>query len=407
MRKRARILCDGKKREGIHMTKWLIHRFVRDAENTGNQQVRGAYGTLASCVGVGTNLLLALAKFLVGIVTGSVAVTADAANNLSDAGGSIVSLVSVRMAQKPVDREHPYGHGRMEYIGALGVGVLILIMGVELLKSGISSILEPQPLSFGWVPFGVLLMSIGAKGWLYAFYTRIGKAIDSATLLAAAKDSVSDVLATSAVAVSMLAGYCFGWPVDGWMGTAVALVVLKAGFDVCKDTVDSLLGGTPDKALGQEIIKRLMSYDKILGVHDLMMHDYGPGRCVASVHAEVPADGNILELHEIIDRAEREIGEELHLPICIHMDPIVSGDPETDRTEAAMKEYLTELNAELKLHDFRRVPGEHQVNLIFDVVVPAGYGDTAFLEKKLEDHARKLDQRNRCVIHFDLDYYNG
>lgn len=389
------------------MTKWLLHRFIHDADNTGDQRVRGAYGTLASCVGICINLLLALTKFLVGIVTGSVAVTADAANNLSDAGGSIVSLVSVRMAQKPVDREHPYGHGRMEYIGALGVGVLILLMGVELLKSGVESILEPQPLSFGWAPFAILLVSIGAKGWLYAFYTRLGKAIDSATLLAAAKDSVSDVLATSAVAVSMLVGYCFSWPVDGWMGTAVALVVLKAGFDVCKDTVDSLLGGTPNKELGQEIIKRLMGYDQILGVHDLMMHDYGPGRCVASVHAEVPADGNILELHEIIDRAEREIGEELHLPICIHMDPIVSGDPETDQAEASMKAYLTTLDPELKLHDFRRVPGERQVNLIFDVVVPAGYGDTANLEKKLSDYAKTLDERNRCVIHFDLDYYNG
>lgn len=389
------------------MIRWLVRRFIRDADHTEDQRVRGAYGTLASCVGIGVNLLLALAKFLVGVVTGSVAVTADAANNLSDAGGSIVSLVSVRMAQKPVDREHPYGHGRMEYIGALGVGVLILLMGVELLKSGVESILEPQPLSFGWVPFGILLVSIAAKGWLYAFYTRLGKAIDSATLLAAAKDSVSDVLATSAVAVSMLVGYCFGWPVDGWMGTAVALVVLKAGYDVCRDTVDSLLGGTPDKALGQEIIKRLMSYDQILGVHDLMMHDYGPGRCVASVHAEVPADGNILELHEIIDRAEREIGEELNLPICIHMDPIVSGDPETDRAEAAMREYLETLDPALKLHDFRRVPGEKQVNLIFDVVVPAGYGNTADLEKKLGEHARELDRRNRCVIHFDLDYYNG
>lgn len=389
------------------MIRWLVRRFIRDADHTEDQRVRGAYGTLASCVGIGVNLLLALAKFLVGVVTGSVAVTADAANNLSDAGGSIVSLVSVRMAQKPVDREHPYGHGRMEYIGALGVGVLILLMGVELLKSGVESILEPQPLSFGWVPFGILLVSIAAKGWLYAFYTRLGKAIDSATLLAAAKDSVSDVLATSAVAVSMLVGYCFGWPVDGWMGTAVALVVLKAGYDVCRDTVDSLLGGTPDKALGQEIIKRLMSYDQILGVHDLMMHDYGPGRCVASVHAEVPADGNILELHEIIDRAEREIGEELNLPICIHMDPIVSGDPETDRAEAAMREYLETLDPALKLHDFRRVPGEKQVNLIFDVVVPAGYGNTADLEKKLGEHARELDGRNRCVIHFDLDYYNA
>ncbi len=388
------------------MTKWLIHRFIHDAENTGDQRVRGSYGTLGSCVGIGVNVLLALMKFLMGILTGSVAVTADAANNLSDAGGSIVSLISVRVAQKPVDREHPYGHGRMEYIGALGVAVLILLMGVELLKSGVESILHPEALTFGWVPLGVMLASIAMKGWLYTFYTKLGKTIDSATLLAAAKDSVNDVLATSAVVVSMLAARFFGWPLDGWMGVAVALVVLKGGIDVCKDTVDSLLGGNPNKELGQEIIKMLCSYDQILGVHDLMIHDYGPGRCVASVHAEVPADGNLLELHEVIDRAEREIGEKLGIPICIHMDPTVSGDRETDAAEQAMKDVLAGIDPELKLHDFRRVPGEKQVNLVFDVVVPAGYQEEEQLRQELCAHAEKLDPRNHCVIHFDLDYYN-
>lgn len=388
------------------MTKWLIHRFIHDPENTGDQKVRGEYGTLGSLVGIGVNLLLALMKFLVGVFTGSVAVTADAANNLSDAGGSIVSLVSVRVAQKPMDREHPYGHGRMEYIGALGVGVLILLMGVELLKGGVESILHPEPLQFSWIPLAILLASIAGKGWLYAFYHRLGKAIDSATLLAAAKDSVSDVLATAAVVVSMLLQRFLGWPVDGWVGVAVALVVLKSGWDVCRDTVDSLLGGNPNTELGQEIIQRLMSYDSILGVHDLMIHDYGPGRCIASVHAEVPAEGNILELHEIIDRAEREIGDALHLPICIHMDPVVSGDAETDRVEAQMKESLQQISPELKLHDFRRVPGSSQINLIFDVAVPAGYAEVETLKERLQTAASALDARYRCVIHIDVDYYH-
>lgn len=388
------------------MTEWLIHRFIKDSERTEDQAVRGRYGTLGSCVGVGVNLLLALVKFLLGTVMGSVAVTADAANNLSDAAGSIVSLVSVRMAQKPVDREHPFGHGRMEYIGALGVGVLILFMGVELLKSGVESILHPALPALDVLPFAILLVSILLKVWLYFFYTKVGKRIDSATLLAAAKDSLSDVLATSAVALSMLAGHFLGWAVDGWMGTVVALLVLKAGVEVCKDTIDSLMGGKPDQELGRRIITLLMGYDQILGVHDLIIHDYGPGRCFASVHAEVPAHGNILALHEVIDRAEREIGLELNIPICIHMDPIVTGDAEGDRMKDAMVQALHAIDGKLMLHDFRRVPGEETVNLIFDVVVPAGYGDTGALRKKLEEAAMAIDPRNRCIIQFDLDYYH-
>lgn len=388
------------------MTNWLIHRCMRGGKSAEDQSVRGRIGTVGSCVGIGVNLLLSAMKFIIGTITGSVAVTADAANNLSDAGGSIVSLISVRVAQKPMDRGHPFGHGRMEYIGALGVGILILIMGVELFKSSVESIIHPAPLAFGWVSFGILTASILMKLWLYFFYGKLGRKIDSATLLAAAKDSLSDVLATSAVVISMLAGYLLGWPIDGWMGVLVALLVLKEGFEVCRDTVDSLMGGKPDQELGKKIIRRLMSYDKILGTHDLMVHDYGPGRCIASVHAEVPADGNILELHEIIDRAEREIGEELHIPICIHMDPIVTGDAETDLICSQMTAYLHTLGPQLMLHDFRRVPGETQVNLIFDVVVPAGYRDIDALEEKLCAHAREIDERNRCVIHIDLDYYH-
>ena len=388
------------------MTKWLIHRFIKDSEHTEDQAVRGRYGTLGSCVGIAVNLLLSAAKFLLGTLTGSVAVTADAANNLSDAGGSIVSLISVRMAQKPVDREHPFGHGRMEYIGALGVGVLILLMGVELLKSGVESILRPEPLAFGWLPFGLLLASILLKLWLYFFYHQLGRKIDAATLLAAAKDSLSDVLATSAVALSMLAGHLWGWAVDGWMGVVVALLVLKAGYDVCRGTIDNLIGGKPDQALGRQIIGMLLRYDQILGVHDLMIHDYGPGRCIASVHAEVPAHGDILQLHEMIDRAEREVGQKLNIPLCIHMDPIVTGDAETDRMKETMVEALHAMDPELMLHDFRRVPGEKQVNLIFDVAVPAGYGDVKALREGIEAAAEAMDPRNRCVIQFDVDYYH-
>ncbi|MGN0747077.1 MAG: cation diffusion facilitator family transporter [Aristaeellaceae bacterium] len=389
------------------MIKWLIRRFIREPENTSDQRVRGQYGTLGSVVGISVNVLLSVVKFLVGTFTGSVAVTADAANNLSDAGGSIISLVTIRLAQKPVDREHPFGHGRMEYLGALGVGVLILIMGVELLLSSVDSILHPVRPIFGWVPLALMIFSILMKVWLYFFYTHVGKKIDAATLLAAAKDSLSDVLATSAVALSMVIGVFTAFPVDGVMGVIVAALVLKAGFGVCKDTIDSLMGGKPDKELGRRIIDMLMKYDKILGTHDLILHDYGPGRCVASVHAEVPADGNLLELHEMIDQAEREISTELNIPICIHMDPIVSGDPETDRVAAQLNDYLKGRNEGLMLHDLRRVPGAKQINLVFDVVVPAGYKNVKALEQDICAEARRIDPCHNCVIHFDVDYYHG
>ena len=388
------------------MIKWIIRLFIREPENTSEQRVRGQYGTLGSVVGISVNVFLSVVKFLVGTFTGSVAVTADAANNLSDAGGSIISLISIRLAQKPVDREHPFGHGRMEYLGALGVGVLILLMGVELLLSGVDSILNPVRPAFGWVPLLLMIFSILMKVWLYFFYTHVGKKIDASALLAAAKDSLSDVLATSAVALSMVIGVFTAFPVDGVMGVIVAVLVLKAGFDVCKDTIDSLMGGKPDKELGRRIIDMLMKYDKILGTHDLILHDYGPGRCVASVHAEVPADGDILELHEMIDQAEREISTELNIPICIHMDPIVSGDPETDRVAAQLNDYLKGRDEGLMLHDLRRVPGAKQINLVFDVVVPAGYKDVKTLEQDICAEAKRIDPCYNCVIHFDVDYYH-
>ncbi len=387
------------------MTGWLIRHCIKDSERVEDQAVRTRYGTLGSGVGIGVNLLLSLVKFLAGTFTGSVAITADAANNLSDAAGSIVSLVSVRMAQKPVDREHPFGHGRVEYLGALGVGVLILLMGFELLKSSVEGILHPALPTFGTLPFAMLILSIFMKLWLYFFYRKLGKAADLATLLAASKDSLSDVMATSAVALSMLAGRFLGWAVDGWMGAAVALLVLKAGFEVCRDTVNSLVGGQPDRALGQKIIAILKRHPEILGVHDLMIHDYGPGRCIASVHAEVAAHGDILQLHEVIDQAEQEVGRELNIPICVHMDPIVTGDAETDRAKCFLENALHDFDATLTIHDFRRVPGEKQTNLIFDVALPAGYRDVEEVRHCLESAAKAMDQRNHCIIHFDTDYY--
>ena len=386
------------------MTAWLIRRFVPHHDQVTQSGVRAAYGTLASITGIIVNVLLAAGKFLIGLISGSLAITADAANNLSDAAGSVMTLISVRLANKPVDPEHPFGHGRMEYIGSLAVGALIVAMGFSLLRDGLSAILHPEALTVSWVVLVVLALSILGKLWLYFFYRQTGSAIQNGTLLAAAKDSLGDVLSTGAVLLSVVLNAAFGWKLDGWIGLVVAVIVLKAGAEVCRDTVDSLLGGKPDPEKIQQIRELLLAREGILGLHDLVLHDYGPGRCVASVHAEVSAEGNILDIHEMIDDAEREIGEIMHMPICIHMDPIVTTDETTNRVRQQLADFLGAMDASLSMHDFRMVPGEGHTNLIFDCVLPAGYKEKDVLLKALTAYARSLDDRYRLVVQFDTDY---
>ncbi|MDD3334442.1 MAG: cation diffusion facilitator family transporter [Eubacteriales bacterium] len=386
------------------MTNWLIRRFVHDSDNTKEPGVRTAYGTLGSCVGILVNLLLAAGKFFIGLLSGSLAITADAANNLSDAAGSIMALVSTRIAQKPVDAEHPFGHGRMEYLGSLGVGVLIVIVAVGLLKDGVDSALHPAPLTISWVVLAILIASELAKTWLFFFYRKLGRATDNGTLLAASKDSLSDVMATGAVLLCVGINAIWGLEIDGYVGILVALIVLKAGFDVCKDTIDQLLGGKPDPEKAQRIRELLLSYPGILGVHDLVIHDYGPGRCVASLHAEVSDKSNIVEIHEVIDNAEREIGSQLHMPICIHMDPIATTDETTNRIHQQITDFIHRMDPCLSLHDFRMVPGQDHINLIFDCVLPAGYKGKEELLQSLGAYAASLDPRYRLVVQFDTDY---
>lgn len=386
------------------MTAWLIRRFVRNNENVEDSNVRTAYGTLGSVVGVLVNLLLAGAKCLMGFLSGSLAMMADAANNLSDAAGSVVALITVRLAHKPVDAEHPFGHGRMEYLGSLAVGALIVCMGVTLLRDGISAILHPTAPQVNWVVMAVLAISILGKLWLYGFYRKLGSRTQNGTLLAAAKDSLGDVLATSAVLVSMLCCLFFGWKIDGWIGLLVSVIVLKAGWEVCRDTLDSLLGGRPDPEKIQELRELLLSREGIMGIHDLVLHDYGPGRCFASVHAEVDADGDILEIHELIDDAEREIGEKMKMPICIHMDPIVTSDENVQRVRQQISDFICRIDPALSIHDFRMVPGDGHTNLIFDCVLPAGYTGRDTLMSALNAFALSLDERYRLVVQFDTDY---
>ena len=389
------------------MTQLLLRWFVKNPENTADPQVREGYGKLASLTGIAVNLLLAAAKLLMGLLSGSVAIMADAVNNLSDAAGSVVTYVTVRLSNKPVDPDHPFGHGRMEYLGSLTVGVLIVAMGVSLLRDGITGIFHPETPSFSLVVVGVLVLSILGKLWLYFFYRKLGGAVNNSTLLAAAKDSLGDVLSTGAVLLSVLLNMVLGnlvegWPLDGIMGVLVSLIVLKAGYEVCHDTVDSLLGSRPDPEKVQAVRELLLSHEGILGIHDLVLHDYGPGRCFASVHAEVDALANVLKVHEMIDDAEREIGEKLKMPICIHMDPVVSGDPEADRLRGLFAAFLAQ--KDLTLHDFRRVPGEGHTNLVFDVLLPAGYKGKKDLLEELKSYAASLDETFRLVVEFDTDY---
>jgi cation diffusion facilitator family transporter len=386
------------------LTGWLLNRFVKNNQDTGNQSVRTAYATLGTSAGICINILLSLTKFLAGLLSGSVAVTADAANNLSDAGGSVVSLVSARMAQKPGDRDHPFGHGRMEYIGALGVGIFILLMGFELFRGGIENIITPSTPDFALITFIIMIGSVLTKGWLYFFYMKLGKAIDSQPLKAASKDSVSDVLATSGVLIGMLIDRLSGIRLDGYMGVLVSLFVLKTGYGVCKETVDRLLGAQPSREVYSKLTQKLLSYEEILGVHDLVVHDYGPGRSIASVHAEVSAKADIVKIHEVIDLAERDISKEMSIPLVIHMDPIITDDEETLNTLAKMENYLASLDPRLKLHDFRRVMRSDRIMLLFDVVVPVDFTDKASLKEKIEAYARELDSENECMIDFDADY---
>lgn len=388
------------------MDKLAMH-LLRPGESPKDQPVRKRLGTMGSAVGVAVNLLLALGKGAAGLMTGSVAAMADAVNNLSDAASSVVALISMHLAQKPVDREHPFGHGRMEYLGALGVGLLILLMGMEMLFSSFRSILHPEALDLQLLPFLLLIASVAVKGALFLFYRGVGRLIDYPALLAAAKDSLSDMAATTAVALAMVAGEVWQIPADGVMGCVVALLVLKAGFGVVKEMVDTLMGGRRNPELGREIVRRLLDYEGILGVHDLIIHDYGPGRCVASVHAEVPSDGTLPEVHALIDRAEREVDGALGVSLCIHMDPVTSGDERTDTAQRHLSAALKKLGGGCVLHDLRIREDTGTVRLCFDVAIPPDMKNTEAVQACLMRAARELNEDYQCEVHYDVDYYRS
>lgn len=352
------------------MTKLLIKLFIKDAGNTENPAVRVRYGVLSGAVGIACNLLLTIAKFLIGSLTNSIAITADAVNNLSDAGSSAVTLFSFKAANRPADDEHPFGHGRIEYVAALGVAFLILMMGFELVRSSIDKIMHPEALAFSVPALIVLLLSIGVKIWMALFNHHLGKRIDSPAVGAVVMDSVSDTAATTVSMLALILSKFTALPLDGYMGIVVALFIFYTGIQIVRDTVGSLLGQAPDPKLVKELESEILSFDGVVGVHDLIVHNYGPNRIFASAHAEVPSNEDIMKSHDTIDLIEREIKKKFHIDMVIHMDPIVVDDEQINRLRIQLSEIAREIDPRFTIHDFRMVEGPTHTNLIFDLVIP-------------------------------------
>lgn len=388
------------------MTEFLISRFVPDYENTSDYKVRERYSVLAGILGIICNLVLVVIKLTVGIVVGSIAVMSDGLNNLSDMGSSVVALIGAKLSSKRPDRDHPYGHGRSEYIAALIVAFIIIIVGFETLTTSFGKVLHPEKISFGAVPAVILTASCLIKLWMWRYNAYIGRKINSSVLLAASKDSLNDMISTLAVIVAMtLGGFAENFPMDGCLGILVSLLILKAGYGVAKETVSMLLGRQPDPALVDRINRIITENNEIIGVHDLLVHDYGPGRIVASVHAEVPDNAPIITVHEVIDSLEKKITEELGVVMVIHMDPIAVNCPKTAQLKKTVEEIVREMDESYSVHDFRITDGNENINLIFDLVLPISLTDTE--RKKISDavseRIKMRDRRCSTVINIDTE----
>ncbi len=357
------------------MTKLLLRLFVKDADNTESPKVRAAIGTLSGLVGIVCNVLLFAFKLLVGTLTGSVSITADAMNNLSDASGSIVTFIGFRVADKPADEHHPYGHARAEYLSGLGVAALILVIGLELVKTSVEKIIHPTPVTFTTVAAVVLLASIAVKFWMNLFNRSLAKRIDSTALMATAADSRNDCITTGAVLIAAVVEKLANIPVDGWIGLAVALFILYSGLNLAKDTISPLLGEGADPELREKIVDYIVAQPKVLGYHDLMVHDYGPGQRFASLHVEMDCREDPLECHERIDDMERECLRSHNVHLVIHYDPVVIDNPELTALKAKVLCLLQTRDPRLSLHDFRMVPGKKHMNLVFDVALPRDMKD--------------------------------
>lgn len=388
------------------MTEFLVRKFVKNYEQTEDVQVRTSYGVLSSMVGIFCNVLLFGTKLTIGLLMHSIAVMADAFNNLSDAASSVISFVGVKMAEKPADEEHPFGHGRIEYIAALVVAFLVIQVGFSLFKSSFAKLRNPDELAFELVPFLILIFSVGLKLWMGLFNRKLGRRIDSKVMLATSADSMGDVVTTSATILSILICCITKVNIDAIAGLLVSLLVVWAGIGIAKDTLEPLIGQATDPELAKRIRERVESYEGINGTHDLIVHNYGPNRSMASIHAEVPRDRDIEISHEIIDRAEREVSRELGIFLVIHMDPVEVRDERVLAVKGELEKVLQEIDPEITFHDFRMVWGENQINLIFDILVPFCYDGEKQknLKKTIRNKIKQIDPRFECVITVDKSY---
>lgn len=381
----------------------LARKLIPNHDQTSSPAVRTAYGVLSGALGVALNLLLCLGKLFAGILSGSIAITADALNNLSDAASSVISMIGFKLSAKRADSDHPFGHGRAEYISGLLVALFIILMGVELLKSSFGKILSPEPVAFSLLSAVILVVSIAVKLYMYSYNHQMGKLLESPVLDATAADCRSDALSTTVVLLAMTTGHFFHLNIDGWVGLLMSLFILWTGYSAARDTINPLLGQSPDPELVKGIHERVMSAPEVLGVHDLVVHDYGPGRRMVSLHAEVPANGDILALHDAIDHLEHELRDTLGCETVIHMDPIVTDDasvaPLRERVSEAIQK---EIDPAIQIHDFRIVTGPTHTNLIFDAVAPFCFrlSDEA-LKAAIIKLVREMDSAYYAVVCID------
>ena len=388
------------------MTQFLIRCFIKRPDDVKDAAVRTAYGNLASLVGMACNILLCIGKLLAGTLFGSIAIMADALNNLSDASSNVVSLIGFRLAAKAPDAEHPYGHARYEYLAGLVVSVTILAIGLSLLKESALKVLHPTPVAFSWLSIGVLAASILVKLWLSGFNRAVGKKINSETLMATAADSRNDVLTTGAVLLSTILCSLTGYGImDGIMGVGVAAFILLSGWGLVMDTLSPLLGESPSPELVEHIERTVMSYPGVLGMHDLMVHDYGPGHQFASLHVEFPAETDPLTAHDVIDNIENDFLKKDRLQVTIHYDPIVTADASVGVLRARLQEHARQLDPQLSIHDLRIVPGDSHTNVLFDLVFPAGYtGDIDQMLAKMCQFVKEQDPKYCCVVKVEQSY---
>lgn len=386
------------------MIQLLARVFIKNQEDVENPKVRQAYGVLCGTVGIVLNMLLFAGKWLAGFLSGSIAITADAFNNLSDAGSSVLTLIGFHLSGQKPDQKHPFGHGRMEYISGLFVSVAILIMAVELIQSSVHKLIHPEAIEGSPLILAILMVSVCVKVYMAYYNKKIGKKINSAAMAATAADSMSDTIATSAVLFSAVISMAAGVNLDGWCGLLVGVFILYSGVQALKDTVDPLLGQAPDKALDEQIQSLVTSYPVVQGIHDMMIHDYGPGRRIVSLHAEVDAKGDILKIHDEIDNIERKLRETLNCHATIHMDPVEADNEEVRKLRLQTAKLIAGMELNLSIHDFRVVKGETHTNLIFDVVVPfeCPLKDSEVIEK-IEEGIQQYPGNYYAVIQIDRD----